>query len=100
MAVSTIQGVAVETYQVASTVTAYKNGNVVTVIWADAPVTSTSARTTYGTLPVGWRPPSTVFNREINTSASYVCVSSNGAVQGFRNSSGNLLGNVTYVATN
>lgn len=100
MAVSTIKSVAVETYQVASKVTAYRRGGVVTIIWNNAPVTSTSSRTRYGTLPVGWRPSGGIFNREINTSTSYVCVSSSGVVEGFRNSSGDLLGSVTYVATN
>ena len=99
MAVSTIKKTdALETIHIATGVNAYRRGNVVTVIFNNAVTTSTTARTTYGTLPVGWRPPDASYAVEVNSYNGYGVVTQTGDVQGFRKSAtGNVSCVVTYV---
>lgn len=84
MAVSVIKGQSIENISLETGVNAYRKGNVVTVVFWNASITSTTARTTYGTLPVGWRPPTDIFSANIYDGIGYGNVLANGEVQGFR----------------
>lgn len=86
-----------EEYTVHAQVSAYKRGNVVTVIFTEARTTSTSARTTFGTLPSGWEPKQTVYSGNISGNIGYVCVTEYGQCQGFRPTTDRVDGYVTYV---
>lgn len=97
MASGTIKGSPLETITVANGVKAYRKGNIVTVVWNNSEITSTTARTYYGTLPDGWKPSDSIFGVNINAFPGYGCVSANGTVEGYRNSSGTILAYVTYV---
>lgn len=97
MATSTIKGSPLETITIANNVNAYRKGNIVTVVWNNSAITSTTARTYYGTLPAGWKPPDAIFGVDINAFSGYGCVNSSGTVEGYRKSSGTILTYVTYV---
>ncbi len=86
---------------VADKVIARKQNNVVTVTFWNINSTSTTQRTTVGTLPVGWRPSALVLSANISGNVGYACVESNGNVQVFRGDSANkrVDSTVTYVAT-
>lgn len=101
MATSTIKKVDnLETYSVATGCVAYRRGYIVTVIFVDVTPSSTSSRTNIGTLPEGWRPPAAAYGWNVN-GAGYCDVISSGAVQVFGGSNkNNVLGTITYVATN
>jgi hypothetical protein len=101
MATSTIKKVDnLETYSVTTKCFAYRRGHVVTVIAENITPSSTSQRTTLGTLPEGWRPVRAVYGWNV-TGAGYCNVNSNGTVQVFGGSGkDNVLCTVTYVADN
>lgn len=101
MATSTIKKVDnLETYSVTTKCIANRRGNIVTVTFISATPTSTSTRTTLGTLPKGWRPANAVYGWNVN-GTGYCDVLGSGEVQVFGGSSkADVLGNVTYVATN
>lgn len=100
MATSTIKKIDnLETYSVVTGCIAYRRGHIVTIIFENIKPTSASQRTNIGTLPAGWRPPSGVYGWNVS-GPGYCDVISNGAVQVFGGSGkDNVLGTVTYVAT-
>ena len=82
---------------VATGITATKRGKVVTVSFVGPNTTSTSVRTTFGTLPTGWWPAADVFVGNISGNAGYVGVNASGEVQAFRPTLGRVDATVTYV---
>lgn len=89
----------VEHINVASMVDAYKCGNVVTVFFTGATTTSTSERTTFGRLPLGWIPSHLAINGNISGNTGYGCINEDGDVQAYRSSIGRVDVTVTYMAT-
>lgn len=89
-----------ETYSVTTKCIAYRRGHIVTVTVVNITPSSTSGRTNIGTLPEGWRPANAVYGWNVN-GTGYCDVLGSGEVQVFGGSSkADVLGNVTYVATN
>lgn len=98
MAESIIKG-GHEIYSVASNIYAYRKSGIVTVRIDGATVTSTTQRTNFGTLPEGWRPNNSVYGANVDGNTGYCAVAYDGAVQGFRTTSGTVRVTITYVAT-
>lgn len=65
-------------------IVAVKRGFTVSVLFNGPNTTSTSQRTTYGTLPQGWRPAMTAVAQNISGVTGYGCVDTDGSVQAFR----------------
>lgn len=77
----------------------YRRGNAVTVHVSNVAITDTQAATLLGTVPSGCEPPVNVYASGFASGVvSYVGVDPEGRVYGYRNSAGNLLATVTYVA--
>ena len=80
---------------------ATKQGSVVCVTLNNCISTSTTVRTTLGTLPEGWRPPALMIAANISGNIGYGCVTYDGDIQVYRSDRANdrVDTTVTYIAT-
>lgn len=90
----------VETVNVATNVDAFRVGSVVTVTVRGVQNTSTTERTTVGTLPAGWRPGSLVLCANGNGDGYADVNGTGGAVQVFAKTQQSIFATITYIATN
>lgn len=90
----------IETMNVATNVEAYRVGSVVTVTFRGVQNTSTTERTTVGTLPAGWRPGSLMICANGNGSGYAAVDGTSGRAQVFASTQQSIFAAVTYVATN